>query len=172
MLNREVFQFRLTSLNIKKYIVASTFHASFLELHSTTQTLTTRTHTHLYEYTYANPTLMSTSEGLSTGRSGDSRSHQWRLVVYGNVAYHLTHNTGKSWKIQEKVRAPGFEPWWVASHWTVLQLDYKPNRTFHASSPTPACCRRGGRRWREAALGLRFGGSGFGGWGIFHGNRT
>jgi hypothetical protein len=72
--------------------------------------LTTRTHTHPYEYTYANPTPMSTSEGLSTGRSGDSRSHQWRLVVDGNVAYHLTHNAGKSWKIQEKVRTPGFEP--------------------------------------------------------------
>jgi hypothetical protein len=28
------------------------------------------------------------------------------------------------------VRAPGFEPWWVASHWTVLPLDYKPNRIF------------------------------------------
>jgi hypothetical protein len=27
------------------------------------------------------------------------------------------------------VRAPGFEPWWVASHWTVLPpMDYKPNR--------------------------------------------
>jgi hypothetical protein len=71
---------------------------------------------------------MSTSEGLSTDRSGDSRSHQWRLVVDGNVAYHLTHNAGKSWKIQEKVRAPGFEPWWVASYWTVLPLDYKLNR--------------------------------------------
>jgi hypothetical protein len=47
----------------------------FLESHSTTQTLTTRTHTHPYEYTYANPTPMSTSKGLSTGRSGDSRSH-------------------------------------------------------------------------------------------------
>jgi hypothetical protein len=33
---------------------------------------------------------MSTSERLSTGRSGDSRSHHWRLVVDGNVAYHLT----------------------------------------------------------------------------------
>jgi hypothetical protein len=43
-----------------------------LDSHSTTQTLTTRTHTHPYEYTYANPTPMSTSEGLSTGRSGDS----------------------------------------------------------------------------------------------------
>jgi hypothetical protein len=50
------------------------------------------------------------------------------LVVDGNVAYHLMHNAGKSWKIQEKVRAPGFEPWWVASHWTVLLLDYKSNR--------------------------------------------
>jgi hypothetical protein len=27
------------------------------------------------------------------------------------------------------VRAPGFEPWWVASHhWTVLPLDYRCNR--------------------------------------------
>jgi hypothetical protein len=63
----------------------------FLELHSTTQTLTTHTHTHLYEYTYANFTPMGTSGELSTGRSGDSRSHHWRLVVDGNVAYHLTH---------------------------------------------------------------------------------
>jgi hypothetical protein len=54
------------------------------------------THTHPYEYTYANPTPMSTFEGLSTGRSGDSRSHHWRLIVNGNVAYHLTHNPGKS----------------------------------------------------------------------------
>jgi hypothetical protein len=75
------------------------------------------THAHPYEYTYANPTPMSTSEGLSTSGSGDSRSHQ-RLVVDRNVAYHLTHDAGKSWKIQEKVRAPGFEPWWVASHYT------------------------------------------------------
>jgi hypothetical protein len=59
---------------------------------------------------------MITSKELSTDRSGDSRSHQWGLVVDGNVAYHLTHNVGKSWKIQEKVCAPGFEPWWVASH--------------------------------------------------------
>ena len=49
-----------------------------------------------YEYTYANPIPMSTSEGLSTGKSEDSRSHHWRLVVDGNVAYHLTCNTGKS----------------------------------------------------------------------------
>jgi hypothetical protein len=73
----------------------------FWESYSTTHTLTTRTHTHPYEYTYANPTPISTSEGLSTGRSGDSRSHQWRLAVDGNVAYHLTHNAGKAWKIQE-----------------------------------------------------------------------
>jgi hypothetical protein len=87
----------------------------------------TRTRTYPYEYTYVNPTPMSICEGLSTGKSGDSRSPQWRLVVDGNVAYHLTHNAGKSWKIQEKVRAPGFEPWWVAFHWIVLPLDYKPN---------------------------------------------
>jgi hypothetical protein len=68
----------------------------FLELHSTTHMLTTRTHTHPYEYTYTNPAPMCTSEGLSTGRSGDSQSHHWRLVVDGNVAYHLTHNIGKS----------------------------------------------------------------------------
>jgi hypothetical protein len=80
--------------------------------------------------THANPTPMSTSEGLSTGRSGDSRSHQWRLVVDGNVAYHLTYNAGKSWKVQENVGAPGFELWWVASHWTVLPLDYTPNHTL------------------------------------------
>jgi hypothetical protein len=73
-------------------------------------------HTHPYEYTYTNPTPMSTSEGLSTGKSGDSRSHHWRLDVDRNAAYHLTHNAGKSWKIQEKVRAPGFEPWWAPSH--------------------------------------------------------
>jgi hypothetical protein len=70
-----------------------------------------------YEYTYANPTPMSTSEGLNTDRFGDSQSNQWRLVVDGNVAYHLTHNAGKSWKIQEKVRAPGFDPWRPRSCW-------------------------------------------------------
>jgi hypothetical protein len=31
-----------------------------------------------------------------------------------DVAYHLMHNASKSWKIQKKVRAPGFEPWRVA----------------------------------------------------------
>jgi hypothetical protein len=76
--------------------------------------------THPYEYTYANPTHMSTFEWLNTGRSGDSRSHQWNLVVdgnvkwslviNGNVAYHLTYNVGKSWKIQGKVKAQGFNP--------------------------------------------------------------
>ena len=48
------------------------------------------------QHTYANPTPMSTSEGLSTGRSEDSRSHHWHLVVDGNVAYHLEHNISKS----------------------------------------------------------------------------
>jgi hypothetical protein len=66
------------------------------------KTLTTH-YTHPYEYMYANPTPMSTSEGLSTGRSGDSRSHHWRLVVDGNAAYHLTHNAGKSWNKSRKM---------------------------------------------------------------------
>jgi hypothetical protein len=44
---------------------------------------------------YANPTV-DTSEGLSTEKSGDSRSHHWHLVVDGNFTYHLTHNAGKS----------------------------------------------------------------------------
>jgi hypothetical protein len=39
---------------------------------------------------------MSTFEGLSTGRSGDSRSHHWRLVVDGNVAYHLIRITSEN----------------------------------------------------------------------------
>jgi hypothetical protein len=60
------------------------------------QMLRTRTHTHPYEHKCANPTLMSTSEGPSTGRSGESRSRHWRLVVDGNVVYHLMHNTEKS----------------------------------------------------------------------------
>jgi hypothetical protein len=46
---------------------------------------------------------MSTFEGLSTRRFGDSRSHHWRLVVDGNVVYHIIRNAGKSCKIQEKV---------------------------------------------------------------------
>jgi hypothetical protein len=60
------------------------------------QTLTTRTHTNPYEYTYANPTPMNTFEGLSTGKSGDSRSRHWRLVVDGNVITTVMYNTGKS----------------------------------------------------------------------------
>jgi hypothetical protein len=74
----------------------------FSDSHGTTQTLITCRYTHLYEYTYANPTPMISSEGLSTGRSGDSRSHHWRLVVDGNVAYHLTYNAGKSWNKYRK----------------------------------------------------------------------
>jgi hypothetical protein len=46
---------------------------------------------------------MSTSGGLSTDKFGDFGSHSWRLVVDGNVAYHLMHNADTSWKIQEKV---------------------------------------------------------------------
>jgi hypothetical protein len=63
-----------------------------------------------HAHTYANPTPITTSEGLNTGRFGDSRSHQWRLVVDENVAYHLTHNADKSLKIQENVRESDFEP--------------------------------------------------------------
>jgi hypothetical protein len=57
------------------------------------------------EYTYANPTPMSTSEGLSTGLPGDSRSHNWRLVVVdGNVAYHLTSTmVHPQWCIHGKI---------------------------------------------------------------------
>jgi hypothetical protein len=95
---------------------ASLFFFNYIDTHNT------HAKSHPYEYTYANPTPMNTSEGLSTGRSGNSRSHQWRLIVDGNVAYHLTHNAGKSWKIQEKVRAPRLETWW-------------PNRTCAPSSP-------------------------------------
>jgi hypothetical protein len=115
------FSFFLSFFCKKPKIVFCSF---FSELHSTTQTLTTRTHTHPYEYMYANYTPMSTFEGLSTGRSRDSRSHQWRLVIDGNVAYHLTHEADKSWKIQERCEHQDLKPCWVPSHWTVLPLDY------------------------------------------------
>jgi hypothetical protein len=85
--------------NLTLYCHVKLLYDIFFESSSTTQTLTTRTHTHSYEYTYANPTSMSTSEGLSTGRSGDSRSHHRCLVIDGNVAYHLTHNVDKCWKV-------------------------------------------------------------------------
>jgi hypothetical protein len=50
------------------------------------------THAHSpYEYTYANPTPMNTSEGLSTGRFSKSPLAHRRD---GNVAHHLTHNAG------------------------------------------------------------------------------
>jgi hypothetical protein len=45
----------------------------FKKLHSTTQHARTLTPMNMY----VNPTPMSTSEGLSTGRSGDSRIHHW-----------------------------------------------------------------------------------------------
>jgi hypothetical protein len=57
---------------LNKSLISNLSKWIFLELHSTTQILTTRTHTHPYEHTCTNPTLMSTSEGLSTGRSGES----------------------------------------------------------------------------------------------------
>jgi hypothetical protein len=87
----------------------------FLELHSTTQTLTTRTHTHPYWLHVCKSYPYEHLRRMSTSKSGDSRSHHWHLVVDGNVTYHLTHNADKSWKIQNKVRAPRLEPWWVTS---------------------------------------------------------
>jgi hypothetical protein len=45
----------------------------------------------------------SSSMGTTYARCGDSWSHHhWRLVVDGNVAYHLTHNTEKSWNKTRK----------------------------------------------------------------------
>jgi hypothetical protein len=38
-------------------------------------------------------------------------------------------------KFQENGGALEFEPWWVASHWTVVSLDYKPIRDVLMSSP-------------------------------------
>jgi hypothetical protein len=87
-----IYQYRHTLYHITLYHYTNDAR-SLIPL---THPLTTCTHTHPYEYTYANHTSMSISEGLSTGRSGDSRSHHWRLVVDGNVAYHLTHNARNS----------------------------------------------------------------------------
>jgi hypothetical protein len=65
---------------------------------------------------------MSISKGLS-GRSGDSLSHHSCLVVDENVAYHLTHNA------KSRKRCDHQDLTMVGtSHWTVLPLDYKPNR--------------------------------------------
>jgi hypothetical protein len=84
---------------------ASCFMGFVFRNHTVQRRRSQHARTHPYEYTYANPTPLSNSEGLSTCRSGDSRSHHWRLVVNGNITYHLMHNAYKSWKIQEKVRA-------------------------------------------------------------------
>jgi hypothetical protein len=59
---------------------------------------------------------MSTSEGLSTGRSGDSRSHHRPLIVDGNVAYHLTHHwplvvdANVAYQLTHKPENPGINP--------------------------------------------------------------
>jgi hypothetical protein len=72
---------------------ARTLYPHFFEVHTVQHRCSQHACTLTpYEYTCANPTPMSTSEGLSTGRFGDSRNHHWRLVVDGNVAYHLMHN--------------------------------------------------------------------------------
>jgi hypothetical protein len=74
----------------------------FFDSHSTTQTFTTRTHTHPlwihvrkpYSYEHRQITPMNTCtqdlEILEVTTTGSH--HHWRLVVDGNVAYHLTHN--------------------------------------------------------------------------------
>jgi hypothetical protein len=54
---------------------------------------------------YVNTTPMSTYEGLEH---------------LADLKYVILR------KSQKKVRAPGFEPCWVASHRTILPLDYKP----------------------------------------------
>jgi hypothetical protein len=67
----------------------------FLELHRRRRSHHTRTLTPMNtrRQTLSYDHLRSTEHD----RSGDSRSHQyWCLVVEGNVAYHLKHNTGKS----------------------------------------------------------------------------
>jgi lipid-A-disaccharide synthase-like uncharacterized protein len=70
-------------------------HQVFLELHRRRRSHHTRTLTPMNtrRQTLSYDHLRSTEHD----RSGDSRSHQhWCLVVEGNVAYHLKHNTGKS----------------------------------------------------------------------------
>jgi hypothetical protein len=44
------------------------------------------------------------SKNSALNRSGDSRSHHWRIIVDGNVTYHLTHNASKSWENPRKSR--------------------------------------------------------------------
>ena len=82
------------------------------------QTLKTRTHTHHMNTRTKTLPLWAPPKDW-TGRSGDSRSHHWRLVVDGNVAYHLTHNAGKFWNKSRKVRAPvpsrGLKLEWIGS---------------------------------------------------------
>ena len=80
-----------------------------------------------------------------TGRSGDFRSHHWRLVVDGNVAYHLTHNAGKFWNKSRKVRAPvpsrGLEPGWIGSttrdltNWSMISS--QQIISWHSNSSMP-----------------------------------
>jgi hypothetical protein len=65
----------------------------------------TRTHTHPYEDTYANPTLMKTSDR--------------HLAIDGDVVYYWKHSTVKSYNKFRKMRAPvssrGLEPRWAGS---------------------------------------------------------
>jgi hypothetical protein len=128
---REPFFFKIRENNVivhysslSSVCVRSTFTSIS---HRTTQTLTTRTHTHPCEYTYEILPLWAPRRTKHRQFWRFSKSPRWRLVVDGNVAYQSTHNAGKSRNKSRK----SCEPWWVASHWTVLPLDYKPNHDHH-----------------------------------------
>jgi hypothetical protein len=84
---------------------------SFLELHSTTQTLTTRAHSPLWTHVRKSY-HMSISKGLSNRQIWSFPKSLWALE-----------------KISRKCASIGFEHWWVAFHCTVLPLAYKPTHT-------------------------------------------
>jgi hypothetical protein len=82
-------------------------------------------HAHPPQWTHVRkPYPMSTSEGLSIrqiwrfSKSPLAPRCLWECRLPLNAQHRQILR-----KSQEKVRAPGFEPWWVASHWTVLPLD-------------------------------------------------
>jgi hypothetical protein len=110
-----------------------------LELHSTTQTLTTCTRTHPMNTrtqtlprwappkdwapatcTHTHPMNTCTQSLPLWAPPKDWAPADLEILEVTNVVG--TSHTGKFWKIQEKVRAPGFELWWAVSHWTFLPL--------------------------------------------------
>ena len=90
----------------------------FLSMQYNTDAHNTHTHSSLWTHVHK-PYPYEHLRKTWTSRSGDSWSHHWRLVVDGDVAYHLKHNAGKSWNKSRKVRAlvpsRGLEPGWVGS---------------------------------------------------------